>query len=60
MPQDTRDAIITTLFKNKGHKSDYYNYRGISLLSMVGELFVLVVLYRLHILADSLPQIPVV
>ena len=30
-----RDAKIVTLYKNKGEPSDYNNYRGISLLSIV-------------------------
>ena len=47
VPQDTRDANITTLFKNKVDRSDCYNYRGISLLSIVGKLFARVVLNRL-------------
>ena len=37
VPQDMRDANIVTLYKNKGDRSDCNNYRGISLLSVVGE-----------------------
>ena len=50
MPQDMRDAKIITLYKNKGERSN--NYRGISLLSLVGKAFVRVVLNRLHLLAE--------
>ena len=50
MPQDMRDAKIITLYKNKGERSN--NYRGISLLSIVGKAFVRVVLNRLHLLAE--------
>ena len=39
IPQDMRDATIITLFKNKGDQSDCNNYRGISLLSIVGKVF---------------------
>ncbi|KAL8581326.1 hypothetical protein ACOMHN_034405 [Nucella lapillus] len=45
VPQDMRDANIITLYKNKG---DCNNYRGISLLSIVGKAFARVVLNRLQ------------
>ena len=54
VPQDMRDATIVTLFKNKGDRSDCNNYRGISLLSIVGKVFARVVLARLQILADRI------
>ena len=38
VPQDMRDAKIITLHKNKGERS---NYRGISLLSIVGKVYAL-------------------
>ncbi|XP_047498459.1 uncharacterized protein LOC125045298 [Penaeus chinensis] len=47
IPQDMRDANIVTLYKNKGDKSDCNNYRGISLLSIVGKVFAQVTLARL-------------
>ena len=49
-----RDAKIVTLFKNKSDRSDCNNYRGISLLSVVGKVFAQVVLARLQILADHI------
>lgn len=52
IPQDMRDAKIVTLYKNKGDRSDCNNYRGISLLSIVGKAFARVVLNRLQALAD--------
>ncbi|XP_018015422.1 uncharacterized protein LOC108672290 [Hyalella azteca] len=52
VPQDMRDAKIITLYKNKGDRSDCNNYRGISLLSIVGKAFARVVLGRLRALAD--------
>ena len=52
IPQDMRDAKIVTLYKNKGDRSDCNNYRGISLLSIVGKAFARVVLNRLQTLAD--------
>ena len=49
-----RDANITTLYKNKGDRSDCNNYRGISLLSIVGKVFARVVLNRLQSLAERI------
>ena len=52
VPQDMRDPNIITLYKNKGDRSDCNNYRGISLLSIVGKTFARVVLGRLQTLAE--------
>lgn len=46
-----RDRNIATLYKNKRDRSDCNNYRGISLLSIVGKVFARVVLNRLQKLA---------
>ena len=47
MPEDFRDALIVTLYKNKWNKADCGNYRGISLLSVAGKIFDRIVLNRL-------------
>ena len=47
-----RDAKIITLYKNKGERSDCNNYRGISLLSIVGKVFARVILTHLQKLAE--------
>nr|XP_027231896.1 uncharacterized protein LOC113823449 [Penaeus vannamei] len=54
VPQDMRDAKIITLYKNKGSRSDCNNYRGISLLSIVGKVFAKVALGRLQLLANRI------
>ena len=54
MPQDMRNAKIITLYKNKGDRSDCNNYRGISLLSIIGKVFARVVLVRLQVLAERI------
>ena len=55
--QDTRDANIVTLYKNKGDIGDCNSYRGISLLSIVGKLFARIVLKRLQALGERVyPQ----
>ena len=52
VPEDMRNANIITLYKNKGDRSDCNNYRGISLLSIVGKVFARVVLNKLQRLAE--------
>lgn len=47
-----RNANIITLYKGKGDRGDCNNYRGISLLSIVGKLFARVILTRLQRLAE--------
>ena len=46
LPQDLRDAIIISLYKIKGDKSEYSNYRCINLLSITGEILARVFLNR--------------
>ena len=48
--QDMRDANIVALYKNKGDRGDCNNYRGISLIDIVGKLFAKVVLMKLRVL----------
>ena len=50
--QDMRDAKIITLYKNKGKRSDCNNYRGISLLSIIGKVYAQVLLIHLQRLAE--------
>ena len=47
LPQDLRDAVIVSLYKNKGEKSYCSNYRGITLLSIGGKILARVLLNRL-------------
>ncbi len=58
LPRDLRDAVIVTLYKNKGKKSDCSNYRGITLLSIAGKILARVLLNRLvpAITEDHLPE----
>ena len=58
LPLDLRDAVIITLYKNKGVKSDCSNYRGITLLSIVGKILARVLLNRLvpSITAGHIPE----
>ena len=47
LPQDLSDAVIVTLYKNKGEKSDGGNYRGITLLSIAYKVLARLLLNRL-------------
>ena len=47
LPQDLMDAVIVSLYKNKGEKSDCSNYQGITLLSIAGKILARVLLNRL-------------
>ena len=38
-PEDWRSAVIAPLYKGKGEKTKCSNYRGISLLSMIGKIY---------------------
>lgn len=56
LPSEVRDPNITILFK-KGDRSQCGNYRGISLLSVVGKLFADILLQRLKRIAEKVyPQ----
>ena len=52
VPQDMCDAKSITLYKNKGDRSDCNNYRGSSLLCIVGKDISRVALTRLQVLAE--------
>ncbi|CAI9721540.1 Hypothetical predicted protein [Octopus vulgaris] len=57
LPQDLHDAVIITLYKNKGEKSDCSNYRGNTLLSIAGKVLAKILLNRLvpTIAEENLP-----
>ena len=51
-----RDAKIITLYKNKGERNNCNNYRGISLLRIVGKVFARVVLNGVQSLQNAYTQ----
>ena len=53
VPQELKDASIVTIFK-KGSRTEYGNYRGISLLSVAGTILAEVLLNRLQALSESI------
>ena len=52
-PQEWREAIIIPIYK-KGSRTDCGNYRGISLLSVVGKIYARIVSDRLKVLTNAL------
>jgi len=58
VPVDWKDAIIGSLYKGKGSKSNCASYRPISLLSVAGKVFAHVILGRLQplLLRQQRPQ----
>ncbi|WP_419626001.1 hypothetical protein, partial [Thiolapillus sp.] len=55
LPQDLRDAVIISLHKIKGEKSDCSNYQGITLLSIAGKIFACVFMNSPFTLATIFP-----
>ena len=46
--------MIVSLYKGKGEKTEYSNYRGISLLSMVGKIYLWILVDRICRVTESL------
>ena len=40
VPKDWRSAVIVLLYMGKGKGNEFKNYRGISLLNVVGKIYV--------------------
>ena len=57
MPDEFRDALNVSLYRNKGSKSDCGNYWGISLLSTAGKILARVLLNRIMTMSEqNLPE----
>ena len=39
VPEDWRSAVFVPLYKGKGERTEYNNYKGITLLSVVGKIY---------------------
>ena len=48
MPEDWRSAVIVPLYKGKGDGTECKNYKGISLLSVVGKIYARILVDRVH------------
>ena len=40
VPEDWRSAVIVSLRKGKGERTECRNYRSISLLSVIGKIYI--------------------
>ena len=48
VPEDERSTVIVPLYKGKGEINELKNYRGISLLSVVGRIYTRILIDRVH------------
>ena len=53
-PEDWRSAVICSLYKGKGERTECSNYRGISLLSVVGKVFAGIIEDRVRKVTEGL------
>ena len=53
IPESWTIGMITPIFKNKGDRGDFNNYRGITILSCLGKLFTSVINTRLNNYANN-------
>ena len=53
IPHEWREAIIVPIYYKKGSRDECGNYRGISLLSVVGKIYARVVCDSLRVLIDA-------
>ena len=58
MPPDLCDATIIILYKNKGTRADFGNYRGMLLFFVTGKMLAHIILNRLllRVSEESLPH----
>ena len=57
LPQDFKDAVIVTVYKKKGQRSECGNHRGISLLVTAGKIMAKIILNRIKAISEEvLPE----
>src|SRR5678815_366251 len=54
VPRYWRRAVLVPLYKGKGDKENCRNYRGKSLLSVVGKIYAGILVERVHRVAEGL------
>ena len=53
VPDDWRSAVIVPLYNDKGDRTESSNYRGISLLSVVGKIYAGILIDRVRKVAEG-------
>ena len=48
VPEDWRSPVIVPLYKGIGERTEFKNYRGISLLNVVGKIYVRILVDRVR------------
>ena len=56
MPEDWRSVAIVPLYKGKGERIECENYRGISLLSVVGKIYPEILVDRVRRVTGGLTE----
>ena len=54
VPEDWRSAAIVPLYKSKGERTKYINYRSISLLRVVGKIYAGILVDRVSKVTEGL------
>ena len=54
VPEDWRSAVIVLLYKGKRERDECKNYRGISLLSVIGKIYAGILVERVCRVAGGL------
>ena len=54
VPEGWRSAVIVPLYKGKGERTECNNYRGISLLSVVGKIYAGILVERVRKVTEGL------
>ena len=53
VPEDWKGAVIVPLYKGKGMRTECKNYRGISLLSIVGKVYASILIERVKLITED-------
>ena len=58
IPTDWKRGLVVPLWKGKGDRQDCNNYRGVSLLSVLGKVFAQIIIDRVrhHLLEHQRPE----
>ena len=54
VPKDWRSAMTVPLYNGKGERTECSNYRGISLVNMVGKIYAVILVDRVHKVIEGL------